>query len=791
MFKNYFKIALRNLLKNKVYVLINTLGMGIAIACCLTAYLFIAFNLEFDSYFKKADLNHVVKVMHHYQHANGDQEKEIAAPMVLATRAAQDIAAIEDFARFTNHHGTMAYEDNAFHENLRFADASFFEMFKIDLSSGSHKNFNNQHSIFLSEASAAKLFADTDPIGKSMTVEFNNKKYDVVVGGVFEKLPLNISFHMEALLRIETLIDAYDIQPDEWDWSAAILFKLTDINQRLSVSEQLNRYISVWNEEKKDTKTTSFELLPFHEPVVNGEVERSELRLPIPYIAVFIFATLAFIILLIACFNLTNTTIALTGRRMKEIAMRKVMGSGKKQIIGQFILEMVITIALAIVAGFLLAQIIVPAFANMWQLQFGLEDLNGLNLVITLIILLFVTALLAGIYPALFNSKFQPIELLKGGKHIKGTNSFTRVLLVLQFSLSVIVLIAGIVFTLNADYQRHLNFGYDMDNMINVPVQNIQQFEQYKNAIVNHSKIEAVAGAVNPIGPYTAHQVTVRLDTTAAFKTNLYNIGDEYLEVTGLDISAGRKFIKGSRMDDETAVLVDENFVSNHLIEDPLDTRITYKEQSYRIIGVVKNHLSGLKDRNDTEYIYMLAGPSDYRTLVVRANAESINTVENYLEKEWKKLFPDQPYQGLTQREVVYEEANAYNGNLKQIFLFMTILGCLLSASGIYALASLNVQKRIKEIGVRKVLGATVSSIINLMNKEFAVILGLAMILGGVGGFFLTSTLLKDLYAQHIEISLVYILLSGAVIFIIGILTTSGTIYRAAVSDPTDTLRDE
>ena len=785
------KVAIRNLLRNKVYVLINTFGMGIAMACCMTAYLLIAYNIEFDEYFSDDQVQHTVKVIHHLENSVGKSDQKLVIPMGMAPQVAQEISGIEDFTRFCNEGGILSQGSIAFYENIRFADASFFKMFKLGLAKGSYKNFENQQSIFLNEQVARTYFDEKDPVGETMTIEFNGTKYEVVVGGVFEKLPLNISFNIDALMRIEIYLDAHSIEPDQWDanQSSSALFKLTDINQRQVISQQMSKYSRLINEKQKDSRSVSFELVPFTTPIIKGDVSQSNLRLLIPTIAVIIFSTLGFIILLIACFNLTNTTLALTGTRLKEIAVRKVVGSGRRQIVYQFLIEMIITMSLAILVGLLMAQVIVPQFATMWQLQYGLSDLNKLNLLLALIVLLFIAALLAGIYPALFNSKLNPIELLKGKKGIKGTNYLTRSLLVIQFSLSVVVFVAGIVFTQNAAYQKNMSLGYDKQNILMVSVQGDREYEQFKNEVAENPKIENIAGTANHIGPSTSTYSTVKLDTTI-FKANIYETGIGYFKVVGLDVVTGRDFMD-NQTDYESAAIVDENFVLNHDIKNPIDAQLVYNDKPYRIVGVVKNHLSGLKQKKDTEHLFTLIQPLKYRVMVVRTNPNDMLAVRSYLEKKWKVLFPDRPFESKPQEDIVYEEANETNSNFGRIFFFITLLGCLLSASGIYALASLNVQKRTKEIGVRKVLGASVGSIIQLINREFAIILALAALLGGGGGYLLTNTLLNDLYAQHTEIGFMTIVLCSISVFSIGISTTSTTIFRTATDDPTKTLRNE
>jgi hypothetical protein len=403
---------------------------------------------------------------------------------------------------------------------------------------------------------------------------------------------------------------------------------------------------------------------------------------------------------------------------------------------------------------------------------------------------LFIASLLAGIYPALANSKFSPIELFKGLRGIKGTTYLSRCLLVFQFSLSIVVFIAGVIFTQNADYQKTIDLGYDQQNILTVSIQNEQEYEALKNKISANPKIKSIAGASNHIGPYTSSYHTVRLDTTT-FKTKVYDVGIGYFNTVGLTLLAGRDFIEGNQTDVESNVIVDENFVLNHRITNPIDAQLFYKEKFCRVIGIVRNHLSGLKEEDDSEHIFTLASPSNFNWMVINTDPEDIRNVHSYLEEEWKNTFPGKPFESKFQSDMVYDEADTYNNSLSQIFFFITILGCLLSASGIYALASLNVQKRTKEIGVRKVLGASVRSIIQLVNKEFAIMLGLALLLGSAGGYLLTDALLNELTSQHLEIGFATILLCSLTIFVIGISATTGTILKTAFMNPTESLRSE
>jgi len=793
MIKNYLKIAIRNLLKNKTYLLINSLGMGVAIACCMAAYLLVAFNIEFDSFFDDSKTEKITKVLTHLEHQNGEPYQNLVAPLVMGPIAFDGISGVKRFTRFGSDGCSMADGDKVFSERLNFVDSSFFDMFDFKLLHGSYLNLQNQQAIFLSDQMSEKLFGDEDPTNRTLTVNIRNREVEMFVGGVFERPPLNTSFFMEAVTRMENYLDIYDVEPNEWEeWREATLFlELDDINQSSAVEEQLNRYVAVRNEAKKDTKTTSYELIPFNETLYEDEANYSYVVSKLPLFPVLIFVILALIILLIACFNLTNTTIALTIKRLKEIGIRKVVGAKRSQIVIQFLFEMTITISLSILVGLALSTIIVPEFAAMWGLQYGMEDLNGINLVFALLIILLISALLAGAFPALNNSKFNPIALLKGATKVKGTSPLTRVLLVIQFSLSVVVLVGGVIFTLNADFQKNVSFGYDMKKIFAVFINGEQQYKQLKSSIAQNAYIEEISVTDHHIG-YGSYENPIKIDTSE-LRTHVYEIGSNYFNAMGMKILEGRNFIEDSQSDYDEAAIVDESFVRFHKLENPIDTKLTFQEQQYRIVGVVQDHVSNLfyNDNLEEGHFYRSARPEQYRVLIARIDPENLVEAKEFIAAKWKELYPNKPFEARSQEEILFTGAMETNRNLTQIFLFITLLGCLLSGSGIYSLANLNIEKRMKEIGVRKVLGATVANIVQLINKEFAIILGLSMILGGIGGYFLTNILLDEIYATHIEVGIFTVILCALLVFIIGIFTTSGTIFKAAVANPATTLRDE
>lgn len=788
MILNYLKVAVRHLTKNKLYLFINTMGMGIAIACAMTAYLLIAYNIEFDSTVDKELVRNVVKVVHHRTGADGDPYQELVAPLPLGPTAAEEIAGIANYTRFCSTGGYISRGDKGFHETIFFADPAFMNMFQPRLVSGSYNNFGDKNSIFLSEKFATKYFGGEDPVGKEVTVFANSKTVVAIVGGVMKDAPFNSTFTENALMRVEQLTDIYNIRSNDWsdNTMASTLFELNDVSMASVVANQMTKYVKLRNEAKEEARSVSYELLPFMNVLSPNDVRQSDLHLRIPNIALFIFMTMGGIILLIACFNLTNTTLALSMKRLKEIGIRKVVGSARYQIAFQFLTEITVTISIAVAVGFALALYMIPEFASMWQLPYGLKELNSMNMVIALLTLLFSTALLAGVYPAMFGSRQNPVLLFRGAKKAGGTNFFTRTLLTGQFSLSIIVLIAGTMFWRNAQYQETISFGYDKDKLITALIQGPREAEALANAIASNPRIESSAASIHHFAWINAPKRPSEMNGEE-FNATVYEISPGYFSTVGLSFVEGKSF----GQHDSLSVVVDENFVRHRNLGDVVGLKLEIEGVSYPIAGVVTNHLTDLESGNDEDYVYRLANPADYQVMIIRAEAESLQATKDYVDSEWRKLFPGKPLRTDLQRDILYLEADSYNGNLGKIFLFLTILGCLLSVSGLYSMASLNIHRRTKEIGIRKVLGASIASILRLINIEFAIILLVAGVLGGMGGYFLTDGLLTSLYKQRIEVGMLPLLLCSMFVIAIGLMATSATIWSAATDNPVKALKVE
>jgi putative ABC transport system permease protein len=793
MLLNYLRVAIRNLGKNKSYVIINTLGLGIALACCITAYLLLAYNIEFDTFHDDEKVSSVFRVHTLSREKDGTISRNDQAPLVMIPIAVEEISGIERYTRFSYGGGALYYGDKAFNERIAFADSSFFDLFDYPLIAGNHRFFYDKNSIFITKKVAEKYFGKEDPIGKLMVfTSGEDTEIEALVGGVLKEFPLNNTFVFDILMRIEHFMEMHKIQPDNWnDWrNPATFVELTSPDNAAQIGAQFSRYIPIRNKFRTEMVIESFELVPFKSTFTQDDIRMSGVNLRVGVAPLMIFGLMAGLILLIACFNLTNTSIAMAGKRLKEVGVRKAIGAMRQQIVSQFLLETFLLITIAILVGLLMAQLIVPAFITMWNLPFDLGDLDGLNFFIALVILVFLGSLLAGTYPALYSSNLKPTALLKGGIRIKGTNALTRTMVALQFALSVIVMVAGVVFIQNTKYQEQIKFGYDHEKVITVRLSGEREFEAMEKAISMNPKILSVAVSYGTFGAAT-YPAPVWLDT-AEYQTQVLPVGQNYFETMGLRFIEGRPFNLENASDQEEGAIVNRAFVERLGLDEPLEKVVLLHKIRRRILGVVDNHIDNLYRSKEPEpFIFFPLGKNQYNTLLVKTEQHDLVETQKYLEATWKEIFPGKPFESQFQQDILLNYSKRMNGNMKQIFIFITILGALLSASGIFALASLNVLKRTKEIGIRKTLGATVNNILGLMNREFVIVLSLAAIVGSVGGFYATNKLLEELYTYHIAVGIFPVLLSAMFIFGIGIFTTSVTILRAARSNPVDTLRTE
>ncbi|MCB0855309.1 MAG: ABC transporter permease, partial [Bacteroidetes bacterium] len=775
--------------RNWSYTLINVLGLGLAMACCIVAFLINAVNFNFDRDYE--DIDQLYQV-HARRVVGQDQQIWGITPLPLSGAIASEFPEVELSDRIGGSSHLFVYEGQTFDQYVHYVDSSLLKMLNYELIEGSYQDFNQPGALFIDHRLAEKLFGEEAAVGKQINVSFGEGEvHSMMVKGVFSALSKNSTVYFTAISNLDYLVRVREYDQTQWEspFQVTTLVKLTENNRAEAMNSQLEKFAHLYNEVRPNRKVENYYLEPFANlKASNREIYGTYTQQSLPMSMLVGTAVCGIMILLMACFNFTNTSIAISGRRMKEIGIRKTLGGLKGQLIRQFFLENFVLSLLALGAALLFAEILTPAYNSLWPLDLETNYQDNPQLIVFILGMLFFTTLLAGSYPAWYISRFEPSAILKGSTKLKGGNAFTRVLLTLQFGIAVMALVVGVVFSQNARWQATLDLGYDRDQVVVSVVNNTEEYEEMTRKLKENPEVEQVSAGANHIG------LSGRLEKIFyagnEYQGRNFSVGDNYLKTMGLELIDGRDFLEGSENDRQVSVIVNEMLVQTLNLENPVGTRIRIEEEFFEIIGVVKNFMPyGLFDPIRPTAI-KLAEKSDYRFVSARTSSDKLVSVFGFMESTWKENFPGKPFEGYYQDEAVADSKRT-NDNIRDVFWFLSILTLLLSSTGLFAIVSLNILRRMREISIRKVLGASIAHIIGLINREYLVIFSIAGLLGVGAGYFSAEALLSSIFEYHNGVSLTAFLMAIGALLSVCVVTVGSKVYRAANANPTDVLRSE
>ncbi|MDH3245884.1 MAG: ABC transporter permease [Saprospiraceae bacterium] len=790
MFSNYLKIALRNFRKNKFFVISNVIGLGLALACCIIAYLNWDFNSSFDDQHVHAEDIYRVNFV---RITNGRPIKNGSSPFPIREVVKNSVPQVERSTRYYPAGGNLKFNDVLFRTWIAGVDPEFFQMFSFDLISGNLTSISDRRTIVVSDELVVKHFPGLqDPIGQTITYINGDKRIDFQIGAIYKKPPLNSSFFADAFFHFENItdIDGYDL--NDWALFNNTFVMLPHPEDIESVEQELNKYVAVQNEAKKDYKVDHFYLDHFPGMAVRAEREdiwNHWLNQSLPVAAATAPGIMAFLLLLLACFNFTNTSIAIANRRLREIGIRKVMGSDRRQIVWQFLGENAVLALLALSAGILFGMILVPAYSAMWVfLEIKLDLFGNYRLLLFLFVLWLFTTIVSGAYPAFYVSRFQPQTILKGDAKVLGTNALTRVLLTLQYALCLISIICSIVFMKNAEYQNEYDLGFDINQMLYAYVIDSEGYRTFRNELESVPGITSMAGSRHAITT-SWYSDPIRIEERE-LDVDIMDIGHDYLTTVGGTVLEGRNFQQDSRQDRDESVIVNEELVRQLSWADPIGQRVLLADTvELTVVGVVKDIYYDGALWDPLEPLLLRYTTEDrFRYLTVATSPANLANVKTAMDQSFRKVFPDQLS---TVRAMDEDRAESVevNVNIKTLFLCLAIVALILSVIGLFSLVSLNVNRRMKEIGIRKILGASVGNIAFRISREFIIIFAIASILGGVAGYYLSILLMGSIWAYYIQIGPVILIGSILILLVVSFGTVGGKIFEAANITPAKTLK--
>ena len=791
MLRNYLTVAFRNLVKNRVFTLINISGLGIALALCIVAFFNHMFNFEFDR--THENFNEIYRVTS-FRDMEGREQEYGIVPATLGLEIKKDIPGVARAARVMRSMSPVKRGEDIFPASIAYVDPEFLDIFTFTAVSGDLKSVSGQGNVIVSQSMAKKLFGDAYSPGRAISVvNDKNTEFTYTVAGVFSDLPENSSFRIDIISHIDNFLLMWQVADADWkSWANAMFIQVPQKSLVPAIARSMKDYLPVQNRAREDFRITRFNLVPLKDVGESSRNIWSSGLFPSLHPAALIAPpVMAIFILLIACFNFANTSIATFSRRLKEIALRKTFGGQRGQLITQFMSETFIICTLAMITGVAIAAFLVPAYSSLWEYM-TIELAFGRYVIfwIFLFVLLLVTGFVAGVYPAIYVSSFTPVKVLRGTTRFRGSGKLSSVLLTLQFAISLTALVMGIVFSKNADYQRTLDLGYDRDKLLVVPVAQ-EHFTSFRNEILSNPSIISAEGTDSHVG--WGHYRRPLKDGQKQLEVDVLDVGPGYARTMGFRLKQGRLFETERAEADRSAnsIVINQKMADDFGWDEPVGKTVTlFDTTSFIVIGVVEDfYTSGLWEKIEPA-ILRLSGDDQYSVIAVRAEAVDLPAVLAYVGNKWKELPGSSIFRGRLQEDLM-EEEKGINDSILKVNLFLAIVATILSLIGMYNMVSLDIIRRTKEIGIRKIQGASVPSVMLLVSKKYFSVLIIASVLGCIGGYKMSLMLLDSIWDYFIDIRAGILIFAVLLMFIATMLTISIKVITAATKNPVDSLRYE
>jgi len=790
MLKNYIIITWRNIKRNKGFSFINISGLAVGMAACLLILLWVQDEISFNRFHKNTD-NIYLTVSERVDHRG---EFFDTTPVPLAGPLRNDYPEIKKVVRFQFRGGIMArYEDKVFNDwEGAYADPDVFTVFTFPFLKGNADSaFEKRNSIVLTESASKKLFSETEPVGQIIEIEGDL----VEVTGILQNIPKNSDITFDYIRPFQSMKEITEYHAFIWNWFACKTYvQLKEgidpafVNPKIANLLNSNR---PWSTDPLKVFLWPLKSMHLHAPGGGG---------PIKYI--YIFIVVAALILFIACVNFMNLSTARSVKRAKEVGMRKVVGSKRIQLIKQFYLESLLFSLLSAFIALFLAKLCIPLFNQLAGKQMTMDLLDA-RLMVGLFGMALFTGIVAGSYPALVLSSFRPVDVLKGnfglhksnkkGISVTGTR-FRQVLVITQFVLSISLIICALVVFKQLNYMRNADMGFDKDNLvrITIPEQYQREWEILKTALSQSPNIDSVTatsfmnygGSINWDGASGDMQY---LGTNTDYRM----VDFDYIDTHKMDIVEGRNFSREFPSDIDRAYLINEEAIKKWDFEDPVNKGFELNESEGTIIGVYKNQHFGLRHELKSCVLYLTSKThwDTYNYLVTRLKANHIPEALEDIKKTWKNHtdgFPAEYHFMDDMIDRLYQSELRLSGLVNTFTLLAIIISCL----GLFGMASFMAQQRTKEIGIRKVLGASVARIIFLLTREFAKWVLIANIVAWPIAFYAMRSWLND-YPYRINVHITVFIISGLAALTIALMTVIYQAIKAAVSNPADSLKYE
>ena len=789
MVKTHFKIAIRNLVKHKRFTLLNILGLAVGLASFLLILLWVRDELSYDRFHENADDIYIV-------FRNNQGKPSGVTSKMLAPALQTDVPEIIDATAFAplpeSFQVYVEYENNGFEEELTLAESQFFDIFSFEFISGDYRSaFDDPNSVVMTERMKQKYFGEKDALGESITLTALGQESRLKVTGIMENFPSNSHIQRDFFVPLD-FIQRYGANWDAWFNQPVFTYIRTTGNVTVPELEQkiLDCKQGYYEEER-----ISYSLMPLadihlHATNVGFFTTTGDIKY------VYIFSAIAVIILLIACVNYMNISTALSLRRSRDIGMNKVMGARRTDIIRQYFGETVLLTIVALGCAIVLVELFLPTLDRLTGKSLSVDYFSP-QLVITLVLTTLVTSLISGFYPAIFMSGFQPIRILQE-KFVRGSSNHNlrRGLIIFQFALSIIIIVSTITVMNQLSYIRNSNLGYDKEHVVALRLKDdiSGQYTAFKNRLLSNTAILSMTRS-EPVDASSLGR-TEGVEWPGKeekFNTWLLHVDYDFAETYLIEMQSGRFYSREHPSDETSAYVVNQAAAREMGFTSPVGSELTVWGRTGSIIGVVKDFNFASLHHAIEPVILRIPTPDQrpiyYREISIRYQSGTAHSSLEFIRDTWQSFFPDEPF------DYYYfdNKLNAsYDADFRMgtVFWCFSVLAIFIACLGLYGLTAFTIEQTQKDIGVRKVLGASIPDIALLFSKHYVWLIVLANLLAWPVAWYAMNRWLQN-FAYRIDITVWPFLLAGFGVLVIALLTINWQAIRAATANPVEALRYE
>ncbi len=798
MFRNYLTISFRNITRNKWFSTIKIVGLAVGMAAFLLILFYVQFELSFERFHKKADSIHMFLTRSPWMRKDV-VEYSAHSPELLAALLIEEVPEIKNATRIMKpfvDKTVLQYEEKRFFENGIYADHSFLDIFTFPLTKGDPKRaLAEPNTIVLSEKVVQKLFGSDDPMGKTIVYREGSSKYELKVTGVVEPVPKNTHIQFDFLISVETLVadkrKGYMIGV----WNITNFTTFVELAEGASLPDIEKKILALSAErsgaEPESLKSIEIALQPIKDVHLHARIRGEDTsRMEVRY--VYLFMSIALVILLIACINYMNLTTARSFTRAREIGIRKVVGANRKQLFKQFIGESFFITLISMGLALLLIHVMLPWFRSLIGVDLSVDYLRNFSFLISIIVSWIFISLFAGSYPALVLSATRPISVFRdfviSGRRGAG---FRNLLVVVQFGASVVLIIGTIVIFGQMDYIKNRRLGYDREHVIVIPMyenETRSKAQAIRNDLLNYPEVAGVS--VSDALPLDVRSRFLNTKwegedgQAVKMDINFDYVDYDFVDIFKIEIAQGRNFSE-EYSEDTSAILVNETAVEQLGWKDPIGKKLLGKDEKH-VIGVVKDFYFDSLHQKIEPMMFMLGRGS---RIAVRVRPGNVQKTVALLKDVFERNTQSQPFDFFFLDDR-FNQIYRKEQRTGEIFGYFSLLAIFIACLGLLGLASFTVERRTKEIGIRRVLGASASRIVTLLGKEYIRLVVIANIIAWPVGYFVMKRWLQN-FAYRIDINIWMFILAAAAALVIAFFTVSYQTFKAALANPADTLRYE